>query len=248
MTQPSPTNGPADGGQAGTATTDPAGTQPGAGQPQNGTTAGTLSSATQPGTQPQDGQQGTPPKPGPPPGKTFTQAELDSIIQKRMTGFEKSFADKLAGLFGDQTGDGAPAVKPEDVLKRAEDILTSARTTANTATAEALAAAAGIKPERIETFIGLANLTGVLKDVDQNNAAAVKAAIKAAIKAAVDAKAAEFPEWKTDAPPAASGGDRTQAAGGKKTWTRDEIAKLSQDDLVKHADELAQAAAEGRIS
>ncbi|MEA5367727.1 hypothetical protein VA596_49910 [Amycolatopsis sp., V23-08] len=241
MTQPSPTNGPAEGGQAGTATTDPAGAQPGDGQQQPVTPAAGTTAAV---TQPQGGQQGTPPKPGPATGKTFTQADLDAIVQKRMSGFEKSFADKLAGLFGGQSGEGAAAVKPEDVLKRAEGVLAAANQRANTATAEALAAAAGIKPERIDVFIGLANLTGVLNGVDQNDATAVKAAIKTA----VDTEAAKYPEWKTDAPAAASGGDRTQAAGGKKTWTRAEISKMSQDELVANSDELQKAAAEGRIS
>jgi hypothetical protein len=196
------------------------------------------------GTGQQQAGQGTPPKPGPPAQKTFTQAELDSIIQKRMSGFEESFSKKLAGLFGGEpAGDGAP--KPEAVLKQAQDAIDSTRQQAHLTMAETLAEKAGIKPERLDVFLGLANLKGALKDVDQNDPAAVKAAIKTA----VEAKATEYPEWKSEQLPGASGGDRGQhAADGKKRWTRDEISKLSQEDLVKNAAELQKAAAEGRIS
>jgi hypothetical protein len=243
MTQPSPTNGPADGGQAGTATTDPAGTQPGDGQQQNPAATGTQSTAATQGTQ-QDGQRAAPPKPGPPPAKTFTQADLDRIINERLSRQEKTLGDKLAELFGGKPADGDGAAKPEAVLQQAQQMLDNARTTANNATAEALATAAGIKPERISTFIGLANLTGVLKDVDQNDPAAVKAAIKAA----VDAKAAEFPEWKTTTAPPASGGDRSGAAGGKKTYTRAQLEAMSADELAANADDILAAQREGRIT
>lgn len=232
--------GTAAAGQTGT-TTDPA-TQPAATSQQPGTTQ---PPAPATGQQQDTGQQATPPKPGPPPNaeKTFTQADLDRILNERLSRQEKSLGDKLAALFGNKTDDGDSTTKPEDVLKRAEDMLATARTTANNATAEALAQAAGIKPERIETFIGLANLAGALKDVDQNDAAAVKTAIKAA----VDAKAAEFPEWKTTTAPAASGGDRSAAAGGKKTYTRAQLESMSADELAANADDILAAQREGRI-
>ncbi|WP_439377478.1 hypothetical protein [Amycolatopsis lexingtonensis] len=243
MTQPS-TTGPATGDPASTATTDPAGTQPGDGQPQNGAPATAPAPATQPGTQPQDGLPAAPPKPGPPPAKTFTQADVDRIINERLSRQEKSIGDKLAELFGGKPADGDGAVKPEAVLQQAQQMLDNARTTANNATAEALAQAAGIKPERISTFIGLADLTGVLKDVDQNDATAVKAAIKTAI----DAKAAEFPEWKTTTAPPASGGDRSGAQGGKKTYTRAQLEAMSSDELAANADDIVAASREGRIT
>ncbi|AUI56791.1 hypothetical protein [Amycolatopsis sp. BJA-103] len=237
MTFPNNGTGAAtDGGQTGT-TTDPAAPPTGNAQP-----------PTPPAPangQQQDSGQTTPPKPGPPPNaeKTFTQADLDRILNERLSRQEKSLGDKLAALFGNKSTEGDGTVKPEDVLKRAEDMLTTARTTANTATAEALAQAAGIKPERIATFIGLANLTGALQGVDQNDAAAVKTAIKTAI----DAKAAEFPEWKTTTAAPASGGDRSAAAGGKKTYTRADLASMSDNELADNADEILAAQREGRI-
>jgi hypothetical protein len=247
MTQPSPTTGPADGGQAATSTTDPNAAPSGGSQQQTGTAQPPAQGAPATGPQqPAATQQATPPKPTPPPGgeKTFTQADLDRIINERLTRQEKTLGDKLAELFGGKPADGGGAVKPEAVLQQAQQMLDTARTTANTATAEALAAAAGIKPERIATFIGLANLTGVLKDVDQNDGVAVKAAIKAA----VDAKAAEFPEWKTTTAPPASGGDRSGAPGGKKTYTRVQLDAMTQDELAANADDIVAASREGRIT
>ncbi|WP_410652113.1 hypothetical protein [Amycolatopsis sp. cmx-4-54] len=247
MTFPNNGTGAADGGQTGT-TTDPATTQTSGSRQQTSTAQPPAPNAPVAGQQQDGGQQTAPPKPGPPANadKRFTQADVDAIIHKRMSGLEKSLGAKLATVFGGAPADGDGTVKPEDVLKRAEDILTSARNTANTATAEALATAAGIKPERIATFIGLANLSGVLKDVDQNDAAAVKSAIKAV----VDAKAAEFPEWKVSTVAAASGPNLTPGTAGnaKPTYTRADLEKMSPAELASKADELAAAAAEGRIS
>jgi hypothetical protein len=192
---------------------------------------------------------GTPPAPVPAPPKTFTQADVDSIIQKRMTSFEDSFAKKMSGLFGTEPADGGK-LTPEAVLQQAKDIASGAQQVAdgarlerNLTYAESLAKEAGIKPERLDVFLGLAGLAAALKDVDQNNPTAVKAAIKTA----VDAKVTEYPEWKTTAVAAASGADRDGVTSTGKSFTRAQLAAMSQKELAANADDILAAQAAGRI-
>ena len=96
---------------------------------------------------------------------------------------------------------------------------------AQTAMAESLAAQAGIKPERVEMFVRLVDLSGALNGVDPTDLTAVRGAIKAA----VDQTAASLPEFKAGAGlPAASGGDR-QGQGQPSLDERIAAAQKSGD-------------------
>lgn len=176
------------------------------------------------------------------PSKTFTQDDLDRILTDRLARQEKTFTDKFAQALG--ITDPNAVVDPAKALADSQAALSTAQSFAQASAAEALALAAGIKPEKVGDFVRLVDLKGALKNID----AADPAAVRAALKTAVDTKATAYPEWTGSALPGSSGGDRSGAAGnGKKTWTRDEISKLSQDDLAKNADELMAAYAENRI-
>lgn len=163
----------------------------------------------------------TPPVPTPPPSgapatppagqqggeKTFTQTDVERILKDRMDRFEKSVAEKqtdamkkLAEVMGWQ--DPAAAKDPAELLKQAQQETGAVRNVAVAAVAEALALRAGIKPERIETFVAIAEKANLFKDVDLTDASA-----RAALQAAVEKKAGEFPEWKGATLPGASGGD-----------------------------------------
>lgn len=205
---------------------------------------------TPPPNPPAGGQQ--PPANDQPPAnggeKTFTQADLDRIINERLdkqkAAIEKSFGDKLAGLFGSKPeGDGQPS--PEQILAQAKQITEQAQARANAATARSFVQAAKVRPDRVDTIIGMVDLKTALQGVDVNDATAVDAAIKAA----VDAKAAEFPEWKEGAPlPPTSGGDRQQNnSNGKRIYTRAELQQMSQRELAAIASDLTLAHREGRI-
>jgi hypothetical protein len=192
-------------------------------------------------TAPATGQQ--PPEAGKDAPK-FTQADLDRIVNDRMDRFEKSFGDKLAGLFGAKPeGDGKTT--PEQVLAQAKAITEQAQTRANFATARSFAQAAQIKPERLDALLGMVDINAALTNVDTANVAAVDAAIKAA----VDAKAAEFPEFKAGpALPGSSTANPNQPPGaGPKRYSRAALKTMSQDQLVEIADDLVKAQAEGRI-
>lgn len=190
------------------------------------TTPAAPQSATPPA--PADGQPpaATPPVPGPPPNapapqgnrdwtatpakpadapaadapKTFTQAELDQYAAKARAAERAQWAKKVQGVFGEGTPDD-----PAAALKQAQERTATFQQQAQTAMAESLAVQAGIKPERVEMFVRLVDLSGALNGVDPTDLAAVRGAIKTA----VDTTAAGLPEFKASAGlPAASGGDR----------------------------------------
>lgn len=134
-----------------------------------------------------------------PNGKTFTQTDLDRILTDRLDRQQKAFNEKLAKFFGGDTGEGDSKAAP-DPVEQAQAMIDQAQARANTATARSFAQSAQIKPDRIDTLVGMVDMKAALSGVDSNDLAAVDAAIKAAITA----KVAEFPEWKATAVPAAS--------------------------------------------
>lgn len=160
-----------------------------------------------------------PPVPTPPAGsepsdanKTFTQADLDRIIGDRLTRAEQTWQQKqdeaaaernkqLAAVFGITDPNATP--DPAKLLEQAQQQATAAQQRADTAEAKAVALAAGVKPERLDLFLRLADVSGVLKDVDRSKPEAAGVALKSAVDAALTAA----PEFKGSALPSASGGD-----------------------------------------
>src|SRR5262245_43775751 len=128
---------------------------------------------------------GQPPAQQTPNGKTFSQDDVDRIVNDRMDRFEKSFGEKFAGqlltaLGGKPAeGDGKPTA--EQMLAQAQQVVEQATTRANFATARSFAQAAQIKPERLDALLGMVDLKAVLSNVDADNPSAVDAAIKAAV-------------------------------------------------------------------
>lgn len=197
------------------------------------TTPAAPQSATPPA--PADGQPTppatTPPVPGPPPAapqgnrdmaavpaapaapaadaaKTFGVEDVNRIVQERLAADRAAQNKKFAEALG--IVDPSAPVDPAKALEAEQGRTKAAYSLALAATAESIALAAGIKPERVETFVALANASGVLKDVDLADPAA-----KTALRTALETEAAKYPEWKGSTLPAASGGDRQgQAAPG----------------------------------
>jgi hypothetical protein len=173
--------------------------------------------------------------------KTFTQADLDRILTDRMSRFETSFQQKMAAALG--IADPNAPVDPVKALEAEQGKAKAAYDLAIAATAESIALAAGIKPERVDTFVLIAQQAGLLKDVDIADPNA-----KSALRAALTAKASEYPEWKGTALPAASGGDRQAPPDGKRTYSRAALAQMSQQELRAISADLQLAAREGRIT
>lgn len=241
-TQPTPTGGTPNGqGQPAPVAT-----------PTTGTPAPAQTPAPTPAAPPQPAGQQPVTQPAPAQGteKTFTQAELNQIINDRLTrereSLTKSFGDKLAEVFGGKAPEGDGKQTSDDVLAQARQIVEQAQTRANTATARSFAASS-VRDDRIDTLVGMVDVKAALSNVDVNNPAAVDAAIKAA----VDAEAAKFPEWSRAAAPQLPGSSTAnpnQPTGdGKRIYSRAELQKMTQHELAAVAADLQLAAREGRI-
>ncbi|MFJ8815434.1 hypothetical protein [Amycolatopsis thermoflava] len=164
-------------------------------------------------------------------GKTFTQADLDRIISDRLSKAEKSWTDKQAeqnkkiaqalGLAPDEE------VDPAKALEQAQTTATAAQERADRAEAKALALAAKVKPERVDAFVRLCEISGALKGVDRSDEKAVAAAIKGAVEKGVE----EYPEFKGGTLPNASGGDRS--GGQQQTVTLEQFKAMDVDERTK---------------
>jgi len=174
--------------------------------------------------------------------KTFTQDDLDRILTDRLARQEKAFTDKFAQALG--ITDPNAVVDPAKALAEAQEATQAAYGLAHSSTAEALALAAGIKPDKVQDFVRLVDPKAVLKDVNPTDAAAVRAALNTAVAA----KAASHPEWTGSALPAASGSDLQVQPNGKRIYSRAELKGMTQQDLRAIAGDLQLAASEGRIT
>lgn len=230
-------------------------TSPGHTNPAEGTTTSGQeqpSAMATPPTIPDPAGQTTPPNTGQPPatppayeppktddgdngdaGKTFTQADLDRLINERIQRERKTFEDrqaeqnkKLAQALG-LAEDDADTVDPAKALEEAQTTAAKAQERADHAEAKVLAAAAGIKPERVAAFVKLCDISGALKDVDRTDAKAVEAALQAAVKQGVE----EYPEFVGTTLPASSGSDR--AGSQPQSVTVEQFKKMDVDERTK---------------
>ncbi|OZM73986.1 hypothetical protein CFN78_06775 [Amycolatopsis antarctica] len=185
-----------------------------------------------PATTPPAGDGSTPPaepaKPGDDAGKRFTQADLDRIISDRLGKAEQSWQQKqteqnkkLAALLG---GEDPDQVDPAKALEDAQGTASKAVQRADRAEAKALALAAGIKPERVERFVKLCDISGALDGVDRGDDAKVQAAIQSAVDSALE----DVPEFKGTNLPQSSGGDRS--GGGQQTVTLEQFKAMDVDE------------------
>lgn len=160
--------------------------------------APTTAPATDPAAPPPAGQPAPavePPKPADPAARTLTltQTELDAMIGDRLKRDREAQRKQFAAAFGiTDPADSDGKQTPDQALAQAQTLIDQAQARANTASARSFAQGAQIKPERVDTLVGMVDVKAALSGVDVNDLAAVDAAIKAA----VTAKAAEFPEWK----------------------------------------------------
>ncbi len=179
---------------------------------------------------------------------TFTpaqQAHIDRLIA-RQHGKAKTQAEKdLKAWLEQQSLSESDRLKAEKAQLETEretarrEVLTTKVETA----AERAAVAAGVNPDRVDRFMRLVDLS------DLDELAADGKPDTDAIKAAVAKALADVPEFKGEAPKSGSSGTGDMNGGGdRKTWTREEIAKMSVADFEKHEAEINAALTGGRVN
>jgi hypothetical protein len=151
------------------------------------------------------------PKPAPasaPAAKTFTQAEVDQMIQERLARVKSPNPAP------------APAPNPNPAQPQQPDTsvfetqLAAMRTTLITAEVKSAMAIGGVKPEKVERAVRLVDMTKCVDDKGQPDAAKIKKEIEDTLK--------DFPELKVTADEGAGGfrigadGTQTKTAGAEE--------------------------------
>ena len=135
-------------------------------------------------------------------GKTFTQEELDRLIQQRLQRERRKWEQQLEEERRKAAMTEAERLKveKEEAERRAKEAQAAANRRIIEAEAKVQAVALGIKPERVAYALRLADLSGVEVDDNGNpDTDAIKAALEAVLK--------DLPELKGAAAPAKSGAD-----------------------------------------
>lgn len=117
------------------------------------------------------------------PEKTFTQAEVDELIQKRIARELKKFDKKLA----EAAKPTEEQVNLEDENKKLKDLLSSQNKQILNYEATKIAGTLNVKADRLEAFLRLADLSGV--ELDD------KGTYKDEIKEALESVAKDYPEF-----------------------------------------------------
>lgn len=179
---------------------------------------------------------------------TFTpaqQAKIDQLIAKAH-GKAKTQAEKELKDWLDQqnlTAEQQAQAQAQQATQLAEDAKRDLLAGRVEVAAERAALKAGVRPERIDRFLKLADLT------DLDNLTSDGKADPDAIAQVIEQTLADVPEFKgTTAPVTATGGDMSQGTTSKKTWTRAELAKLTPAEFAEHEAEIEAQIRAGKVT
>lgn len=174
-------------------------------------------------------------------GKTLTQDEVNELIAKAKASERAKATAEAAEAAKRAKMDEADRLKAEkaDADKKAVEAVERANQRAVRSDAKLEAVAAGVKPDRVDHFMRLLDLSDVA--VDDNGDPDPKA-IKRAVKEAL----AAVPEFKGEASPAGSSGE-FGSDNGTPTFTREQIAKMSAEEFAKNEAAIDAATKAGAI-
>lgn len=168
-------------------------------------------------------------------GKTFTQDELDQIIQRRLARERKQWEQQLEEERKKAKMDEAERlrVEKEDAEKRAQEAHAAANQRIIAAEAKVQAVALGVKPERVAYALKLADLSEVeVGDNGDPDTAAIKTAIEAVLN--------DLPELRGSVAPPKSGSEFQGGQGtDKNPWSKEHFNLTEQGRIMKENPELA---------
>lgn len=176
-------------------------------------------------------------------GKTFTQADLDRIINDRLAKERKTFEQQIeeAKATAGKSDLEAAQIKLQQTEGKLTEVTQAAAQRIAKTEAKVAAVTAGAKTDRIAAVIAQADLTDAITDDGDVDEAKVAAAIEKVLT--------DFPEWKAETIPGKSGGELSGGGpGGKPTFTRKQIADMSQEERLKRIDEINDALADNRVT
>ena len=173
-------------------------------------------------------------------GKTFTQADVDALLEKRLARQEKKITTDLKAAQDKEKFGETERLKADrdEADKKVTDAISRANARILTAEAKSAAAAAGIKPERLDYAVKLADLGEI--EVDDDGKVDTKA-IAAAIKQVVT----DLPELMGGTA-GAGGSEFTKTSPGDKALTWDYIGDMPDEERIRRQDEIGRWAKNNR--
>src|SRR5690606_24567870 len=179
------------------------------------------------------GHAGTTPTDG---GKTFTQAELDAIIAKRLARERKAWEQQLEEERRKAAMTEAERLKAEkeEAERRAQEAQQQAAQRLVQAEAKVVAVELGVKPDRIPYVLRLADLSSV--DVGDDGVVDAKE-----LRDAIEAVLRDVPELKGSMVPGKSGADFSASGGTveRNPWSKEHFNLTEQGRLMRENPDLA---------
>src|SRR5690606_10229090 len=167
--------------------------------------------------------------------KTITQEELDRIIQQRLQRERKKWEQQLEEERRKAAMTEAERLKAEkeEAERRAQEVQAAAHRRIIQAEAKAQALALGVRPERLEYVLRLADLSDVAvgDDVEPD---------EAATRAALEKVLNDLPELRGATPPAKSGSE-FQGGGtvDRNPWSPEHFNLTEQGRIMRENPQLA---------
>jgi hypothetical protein len=154
---------------------------------------------------------------------TFTQADIDRIVKDRLDRERKAAAEERKRA--EMTEADKLKAEKADLEAKVTEAETRAAARMVQAEARLQSIAVGVKPDRIDALLKLADLSTVSTgDNGEPDAKQIKAAIESALKA--------YPEFKVG--PAAKGGTDYSAGGGEQPLTEAAIMAMTPAELASN--------------
>lgn len=171
-----------------------------------------------------------------PGGKTFTQEELDAIIQRRLARERKQWEQQLEEERKKAAMTEAERLRAEkeEAERRAQEAQQQAAQRLVQAEAKVVAVELGVKPDRIPYVLRLADLSGV--DVGDDGVVDAKA-----LRDAIEAVLRDVPELKGSMTPGKSGAEFSAGGGTveRNPWSKEHFNLTEQGRLMRENPDLA---------
>lgn len=169
-------------------------------------------------------------------GKTFTQEELDRLIQQRLQRERKKWEQQLEEERKKAAMTEAERLKveKEEAERKAREAQQQAAQRLVQAEAKVVALELGVKPDRIPYVLRLADLSGV--DVGDDGVVDAKA-----LRDAIEAVLRDVPELKGSMTPGKSGAEFSAGGGtvDRNPWSKEHFNLTEQGRIMRENPQLA---------
>jgi len=187
----------------------------------------------------------------PAPGKTFTEADVQKIIDKTIARERSKNEAKYKAELEKANMDEVERIKAELAERDAEISKLKQSVVERDLKVEAqnTALKLGVKPDKIEKLLRIAKLDGddliIEGKIDSD---VLTETLSKELDELPEFKASTAEQQQPPVLPKSSGGDLTQTPSTDKNWTRSEIGAMPDEEYAKHREEILAANANKKIA